>query len=147
MISLQLYRKARYRIDISIDLDDIQQRIYTEGEWHPADNATAYGVTSANSAIIDRRVTEAVNDLLTRLGGYLMGHNVNLNLDSENIVLAIGLATRPAPTLQEQMKEAIVTAIANYVLMSLYGDEESIYGTAWRLWRSRVMLLLARASR
>ena len=32
----------KYRIDIVIDLNDIQQAIYTEGAWHPADNATAW---------------------------------------------------------------------------------------------------------
>ena len=30
-----------YRFEITIDLDDIQQAIYTEGTWHPAENATA----------------------------------------------------------------------------------------------------------
>ena len=33
-----------YRFDITIDLDEIQQAIYTEGQWHPAANATAWGV-------------------------------------------------------------------------------------------------------
>ena len=38
----------KYRIDIVIDLDEIQQAIYTEGVWHPAENATAWGVNSSN---------------------------------------------------------------------------------------------------
>ena len=46
----------KYRIDISIDLDEIQQAIYTEGTWHPADNATAWGVNPNNEPIVDRRV-------------------------------------------------------------------------------------------
>jgi len=146
-MKLEIYRKARYLIDISIDLSEIEERILIEGEWHPADNATAYGVSRANLPIIDRRVQEGVNDLLTRLGGYLMGHNVNLSLESENIVLAVGLRQQPPATLATQLKEALIATIANWVLLSLYGDEETLWGTVWRMWRSRVMILLARAER
>jgi len=42
------------------------------------------------------------------------------------------------------VKNAMISALANYTLMSLYGDEDSIYGTAWRLHRARVLLLLCR---
>ena len=58
----------KYRIDVVIDLDDIQQAIYTEGVWHPAENATAWGVNPSNEPIVDRRVregTRAMNPLLT----------------------------------------------------------------------------------
>ena len=41
----------KYRIDIVIDLDDIQQAIYTEGAWHPAGNATAWGVNPSNEPL------------------------------------------------------------------------------------------------
>ena len=143
-MNIHTNRRAKYRIDIIIDLDEIQQAIYTEGEWHPAANATAWGVTSSNEPIIDRRVREGLDDLMARMSGYLIGQNINFNLESGNIVLAIGLEHRPLLSIADNLKSAIINALANYTLMSLYGDEDSIYGTAWRLHRARVMVLLAR---
>lgn len=61
-----------YLIDIVIDLDEIQQAIYTEGTWHPADNATAWGVNATNEPIVDRRVREGLDDLLARISGYIV---------------------------------------------------------------------------
>lgn len=133
-----------YRIDIVIDLDDIQQAIYTEGTWHPAQNATAWGVNSSNEPIVDRRVREGLDDLLARMSGYIVSRNINFNLDSGNIVLGIELKKRPLLSLASELKNAMVSALANYTLMTLYGDEDSIYGTAWRLHRARVLLLLCR---
>lgn len=134
----------KYRIDIVIDLDDIQQAIYTEGTWHPAQNATAWGVNNNNEPIVDRRVREGLDDLLARMSGYIVSRNINFNLDSGNIVLGIELKKRPLLSLASELKNAMVSALANYTLMSLYGDEDSIYGTAWRLHRARVLLLLCR---
>lgn len=143
-MNIHTNRRANYRIDISIDLNEIQQAIYTEGQWHPASNATAWGVNSSNEPIIDRRVREGLDDLMARMSGYLIGQNINFNLESGNIVLAIGLEKRPLLSIADRLKSAIIAALANYTLMSLYGDEDSIYGTAWRLHRARVMVLLAR---
>ena len=134
----------KYRIEIAIDLDEIQQAIYTEGTWHPAENATAWGVNSSNEPIVDRRVREGLDDLLARIGGYIVGKNINFNIESKNILLTIGVEQRPLLTLASDLKRAIIAALANYTLMSLYGDEDSIYGTAWRLHRARVVLLLSR---
>ena len=134
----------KYRIDIVIDLDDIQQAIYTEGTWHPADNATAWGVNSSNEPIVDRRVREGLDDLLARMSGYIVSQNINFNLDKGNIMLGIALERRPALSIASDLKSAIINALANYTLMTLYGDEDSIYGTAWRLHRARVLLLLCR---
>lgn len=134
----------KYRIEIAIDLDEIQQAIYTEGTWHPAENATAWGVNNSNEPIVDRRVREGLDDLLARIGGYIVGKNINFNIESQNILLIIGVKQRPLLTLASDLKRAIIAALANYTLMSLYGDEDSIYGTAWRLHRARVVLLLSR---
>ena len=134
----------KYRIDVVIDLDDIQQAIYTEGIWHPAENATTWGVNSSNEPIVDRRVREGLDDLLARMSGYIVDKNINFNLDSRNIVLGLELCKRPLLSLASELKSAIVAALANYTLMSLYGDEDSIYGTAWRLHRARTLLLLCR---
>ena len=143
-MNIHTTRRAKYRIDISIDLNEIQQAIYTEGQWHPANNATAWGVNSSNEHIIDRRVREGLDDLMARMSGYIIGQNINFNLESGNIMLAIGLEHRPLLTIADNLKSAIIAALANYTLMSLYGDEDSIYGTAWRMHRARVMVLLAR---
>lgn len=143
-MNITISKRTRYRIDIVIDNDEIQQAIYTEGQWHPADNATAWGVNSSNEPIVDRRVREGLEDLLSRMGGYIVGQNINFNIESENIVLAIGLQQRPLLNLADRLKQAIIATVANYTLMSLYGDEDSIYGTAWRLHRARVLLLLSR---
>ena len=143
-MNIHTTRRAKYRIDISIDLNEIQQAIYTEGQWHPDNNATAWGVNSSNEPIIDRRVREGLDDLMARMSGYIIGQNINFNLESGNIMLAIGLEHRPLLTIADNLKSAIIAALANYTLMSLYGDEDSIYGTAWRMHRARVMVLLAR---
>ena len=133
-----------YRFEIAIDLDEIQQAVYTEGVWHPAENATAWGVNPSNEPILDRRVREGLDDLLSRMSGYLLQQNINFNLDKGNINLVIGLERRPLLTLADQLKSAMIDALANYALMTLYGDQDSIYGTAWRLHRARVLLLLSR---
>ena len=134
----------KYRIDITIDLDEIQQAIYTEGTWHPAANATAWGVNSSNEPIIDRRVREGLDDLLARMSGYLVSQNINFNIERQNIVLGIEFHRRPTLSIASDLKSAIVKALANYTLMTLYGDEDSIYGTAWKLHRARTLVLLAR---
>lgn len=134
----------KYRIDIVIDLDEIQQAIYTEEVWHPAENATAWGVNSSNEPIVDRRVREGLDNLLARMSGYIVSQNINFNLDSQNIILGLAIKKHPLLSLARELKNAIVSALANYTLMSLYGDEDSIYGTAWRLHRARTLLLLCR---
>ena len=134
----------KYRIEIVIDLDEIQQAIYTEGTWHPAANATAWGVNSSNEPILDRRVREGLDDLLARMSGYIESQNINFNIESQNIVLGLAVRYRPLLSLGRDLKNAMIAALANYTLMSLYGEEDSIYGTAWRLHRARVMLLLSR---
>lgn len=133
-----------YRIEIAIDLDEIQQAIYTEGTWHPADNATAWGVSHSNEPIVDRRVREGLDDLLSRISGYIVGKNINFNIESQNILLTLAVERRPPLSLASDLKAAIIAALANYTLMSLHGDEDSIYGTAWRLHRARTLLLLSR---
>ena len=100
----------KYRIDIVIDLDDIQQAIYTEGAWHPAGNATAWGVNPSNEPIVDRRVREGLDDLLARMSGYIVSQNINFNLESQNIVLGIELRKRPLLSLASDLKNAIVAA-------------------------------------
>ncbi len=85
----------KYRIDIVIDLEEIQQAIYTEGTWHPADNATAWGVSPSNEPIVDRRVREGLDDLLSRMSGYLVSRNINFDLEHQNIVLGIEVSKRP----------------------------------------------------
>jgi hypothetical protein len=134
----------KYRIDITIDLDEIQQAIYNEGTWHPAENATAWGVNSSNEPIVDRRVREGLNDLLAHMSGYIVSQNINFNIEHQNIFLGIELERRPTLTIASDLKNAIISALANYTLMTLYGDEDSIYGTAWRLQRTRTLVLLAR---
>ena len=134
----------KYRIDITIDLDEIQQAIYNEGTWHPAENATAWGVNSSNEPIVARRVREGLNDLLAHMSGYIVSQNINFNIEHQNIFLGIELERRPTLTIASDLKNAIISALANYTLMTLYGDEDSIYGTAWRLQRTRTLVLLAR---
>ncbi len=134
----------KYRIDITIDLDEIQQAIYNEGTWHPAENATAWGVNSSNEPIVDRRVREGLNDLLAHMSGYIVSQNINFNIEHQNIFLGIELERRPTLTIASDLKNAIISALANYTLMTLYGDDDSIYGTAWRLQRTRTLVLLAR---
>ena len=146
-MNITIQRRAGYRLDISIDLSEIQSAIYTEGAWHPAEGATAWGVSDANEPIVDRHVREALDDLMARMGGYIVGSNVNFNIERENIVLALSVTHKPRPTLASDLKCAIIAALANYTLMTFYGDEDSVYGTAWRLQRARCLILLAHPER
>ena len=98
----------------------------------------------SNEPILDRRVREGLDDLLARMSGYLQEQNINFNVPSGNIALVVAVEHRPLLTLAAQLKSAIIATLANYTLMSLYGDEDSIYGTAWRMNRARVLLLLSR---
>ena len=101
-----------YRIEIAIDLDEIQQAIYTEGTWHPADNATAWGVSHSNEPIVDRRVREGLDDLLSRISGYIVGKNINFNIESQNILLTLAVERRPPlwPTTRSCLSMATRTA-------------------------------------
>lgn len=146
-MNITIHHRAGHRLDISIDLSEIQEAIYTEGAWQPAANATAWGVSDANEAITDRRVREGLDDLMARMGGYIVGSNVNFNIEHENIVLALCVGHEPRPTLPGDLKRAIIAALANYALMTFYGDEDSVYGTAWRLHRARCLILLAHPER
>ena len=101
-------------------------------------------MNSSNEPIVDRRVREGLDDLLARISGYILSQNINFNIESQNILLTVGVEQRPLLSLANDLKRAIIAALANYTLMSLYGDEDSIYGTAWRLHRARVLLLLSR---
>jgi hypothetical protein len=101
-------------------------------------------VNPSNEPIVDRRVREGLDDLLARMSGYIEQQNVNFNVESQNIMLTLAVESRPLLSLGSSLKAAIIAALANYALMSLYGDEDSIYGTAWRMHRARVMVLLTR---
>ena len=68
----------------------------------------------------------------------------HLDKTYKNIVLGLAIDKRPLLSLARDLKNTMVSALAYYTLMSLYGDEDSIYGTAWRLHRARVLLLLCR---
>ena len=98
----------------------------------------------SNEPIVDRRVREGLDNLLARISGYILSKNINFNLDDHNIMLTLAVERRPLLTIASDVKSAIIAALANYTLMTLYGDEDSIYGTAWRLHRARVLLLLSR---
>ena len=98
-------KTMKYRIDIVIDLDEIQQAIYTEGVWHPAENATAWGVNRNNEPIVDRRVREGLDDLLARMSGYIVSQNINFNLESQNIVLGLAIDKRPLLSLAWDVKK------------------------------------------
>lgn len=101
-------------------------------------------MNSSNEPIVDRRVREGLNDLLAHMSGYIVSQNINFNIEHQNIFLGIELERRPTLTIASDLKNAIISALANYTLMTLYGDEDSIYGTAWRLQRTRTLVLLAR---
>ena len=87
---------------------------------------------------------EGLDDLLSRISGYIVNKNINFNIESQNIMLTLAVEHRPLLSLADDLKRTIIAALANYTLMSLYGDEDSIYDTAWRLHRARTLLLLSR---
>lgn len=129
---------------LTIDLDEILDRIYAESAWHAAYDRDIPTLTPDNARMLEMRVEDGLNELRTRLAGYLTQWNYNPHIDKQNITLTLKTKHEPTTSLVDAMHGAIVGLLSAYALMCFYGENGTYYGTAWRLHRTKIMLLLAR---
>lgn len=129
---------------ITIDLDTILNRIYAESAWHAAYQPEVKLLTPDNARMLEMRIEDGLADLRTRIGGYIDSCNFNPHIERGNITIGLALpATMDCHT--EAMKGTMIDLLANFALLRFYGSENTHYDTAWRLNRSRILLMLARA--
>ena len=129
---------------ITIDLDNILNRIYAESAWHASYQPEVKLLTPDNARMLEMRIEDGLADLRTRISGYIDSWNFNPHLDRGNITITLALpATMDCHT--QPMSGTITDLLANYALLQFYGSEGTHYDTAWRLNRARILLLLARA--
>lgn len=130
---------------ITIDLDNILDRIYAESAWHAAYQPEVKLLTPDNARMLEMRIEDGLADLHSRISGYVSSWNYNPYIDNGNITIGLALpATMEAQA--DAVRGIVVDLLANYALMRFYGDDGTYYGTAWRLNRVRLMLLMARAT-
>lgn len=140
-------------VELTIDFNEVLASFFTESDWYTLGLTELTPLTPRDSRLLEQRIAEGVDDLHTRLAAYLAFVNVNPNSDDANIYLAFELPSRFPSWLPAALRAAIVGTLASYVLMRSYEPAGSIaaeaggglYGTAWRRYRARTMLLLARA--
>lgn len=129
---------------IKINLDDVLDRIYAESAWHAAYNNKIKLLTPDNARMLEMRIEDALHELRSRISGYVCEWNYNPHISSGNITIGLTMKHQQPQHVQEAMHGAITELLAAYALMCFYGEEGTYYGTAWRLHRTKVLLLLAR---
>ena len=128
---------------ITIDFDSILDRVYSESAWHAAYAPGVALLTPDNARMLEMRIEDGFTHLRSRLSGYLDSWNFNRFLEKGNITIELVLA--PAmDSMEATLRDIIVQALASYALKSFYGEETSCYGTSWRMYCARLMILLAR---
>lgn len=132
-------------MNIKIDLSTVLERAYADSAWHAAYNPGVTALTPDNRRRLEILVESGANDLRSRMSGYVSRWNFNRFLAEGNITIALDLPGS-MDHLQASMEGLIVDLLANYALMRHYGDEGTHFGTAWRMHRARMMIVLGRAS-
>lgn len=128
---------------ITINLDDILNRIYAESAWHTAYRKGAYTLTPDNAAMLEMRIADGLSDLRSRMAGYVKFWNYNPNIPDGNITIELKFE-KPVPDgTGDTLKGAITELLAFYALMCFYGEKDTNYGTGWRLHRTKVKLVLS----
>lgn len=127
---------------ITLDLDRILDRIYAESAWHAAHQPEITLLTPDNARMLEMRIEDGLADMRSRLSGYITAWNYNPYIEKGNIT--IGFALPAAMDSQaDTVAGVVVDLLANYALMRFYGDDGTYYGTAWRLNRTRLTILMA----
>lgn len=129
---------------ITIDLDEILDRIYAESAWHAAYDEKIKVLTPDNARMLEMRIEDGLNDLRTRLAAYLNEWNYNPHIDKGNITIGITFKHDQPQEVEQSLHGAVVEMLAAYALMCFYGEDGTYYGTAWRLYRTKIMLIMAR---
>lgn len=126
---------------MKINLDAVLDRIYAESAWRAAHRNDVYTLTPDNERMLSVKVGQGLNELLSRMAGYVVQWNYNPNALEDNIRLTLQVES----TVDESVLAAtIVEALAFYALLQFYGEQDTYYGTAWRRHRAHTVLLLCR---
>lgn len=128
---------------ITIDLDTILTRIYAESAWHAAYEKDVKVLTPDNARMLEMRIEDGLADLKPRIDAYVTRWNFNRHLEQGNISIDLALPAT-MDSLTETMRDVIVEMMVNYALMRFYGDEGTHYGTAWRVARARMVIMLGK---
>ena len=129
---------------ITIDLTEILDHIYAESAWHAAYDEKIRLLTPDNERMLEMRIEDGLYDLRPRLAGYITQWNYNPHLESGNISMTLQFRKEQPGAVEQAMHDAIVELLAAYALKCFYGEEGTYYGTAWRLYRTKVMLIMSR---
>lgn len=135
---------GRHLLDVSINFDQIFNRIYAESGWYGAHNPNVQVLTPDQRGMFTLKIKAAYNDLFSLIAGYIVAWNFNPNIEDHNITFTFGLKNTFDDALPTNLEQIIIDVLANYVLMSAYGDAESLYGTAWRKSKAQLIVAFAR---
>ncbi len=138
-------------IEVSINIDDVLDRIYSQSALHVSYHPECILLTSDNGRLLEQSITDAVNALVSSLSGYVAFVNINPNAESEGIFIALKL---PRGCVVPEgvgyaMRCAVVEAICNHVLAGIYerATGNGLYRTGWRAGVALARVLMARAER
>ena len=132
------------KITITADLGTVLDRICAESAWRKALYPDERLLTRDNSRMLSLLVGEGFGEWTRRMGAYVKAKNFNPNLDTGGILLTFSLRSLPEG-FAESMQDALTAALAFYVLKTVYGEETTYFGTAWRKFRTQAVLLLAKS--
>ena len=130
-------------MNISIDLDNVLERIYAESAWHAAYNPGVAALTPDNRATLNRRIDDALADLRQRIDGYVTQWEFNHHLDEGNITIALRL--KPHMDVHAAaIKDSITDVLAQFALKSHYTGTNNHFDLAWQVARARITVFLAK---
>lgn len=64
-------KKEQVNVAVSIDIDDVLEKVYAASAWHAVGRACGYVITPDNAAMLRSTMREGFDDLRSRAGGYL----------------------------------------------------------------------------
>ena len=137
-------KKEHVNVAVSIDIDDVLEKVYAASAWHAVGRAGGYVITPDNAAMLRNTMKEGFDDLCSRVGGYLTAASYNPEADRGNIRLTFVLRHTPPALFADELGGVIEQLLANFVLFRHYGEDDGYFYTAWQKYRAQLMLMFAR---
>lgn len=131
-------------VRVTINLDNIFDRIHAESAWHAAHHEGVITLTDDHRCLIIQHLQAALADLKVKMEGYITLFSFNPNVDENSLQIELRFAHEVPYRVDLQMTAAVTELMAQYALMRCYGESDTYFGTAWRRSRAQVMLMLAR---
>lgn len=137
-------RKGRETVAVSIDMDDVLEKVYAASAWHAVGHDGCHVITPDNAAMLRSTMREAFDDLRTRAGGYIALASYNPDAAQGNVRLTFELRHKPPLEFADELSGVIEQMLANFVLFRHHGADDGYFYTAWRKYRAQLMLMFAR---